>query len=135
VIAMKRESLDTNVILRLTLRDIPSQFETAKKLVTSKRVRFFVSDITLFEYVYILEGHYEFSRKQIAEMVEKLLAQKNIDCNRELAVAALAHFVAHHSLSYADCYLAASARYMNAAPLWTFDKSLAKKLPDVKSLN
>ena|GEM_PF-5901255 len=46
---------------------------------------------------------------------------------------ALSYYVAHRSLSYADCYLAASAKFMNASPLWTFDEELAKRVPESKT--
>jgi len=131
---MKRQSLDTNIILRYVLNDIPKQTIVATKLLRKPGTRFFVSDIAFFEFVYILDGYYSFSRKVIRDTVLNLLQQKNIDCNRELIASTLEQFVAHNSLSFADCYLAASASFMNAVPLWTFDKTLAKQLPATKLL-
>ncbi|MCL2492091.1 MAG: PIN domain-containing protein [Coriobacteriia bacterium] len=131
---MRRESLDTNVILRLMLRDIPDQFEAAKKLVHSPGKRFFVSDAALIELVYVLDRHYEFSRSQIVELLSGFMMLKEIDCNREVMQVTLRYFSAHKSLSFTDCYLVAIAKTMNAPPLWTFDKELSKKLPEAKLL-
>jgi len=134
MITLRRGSLDTNIILRLILQDNIQHYNLAKKLVFKQGVRFFVSDVVLFECVYAFETYYDFSRIQIEEVIKSFLMQKNIDCNRELTLDALTRYVKHTSLSYADCYLAASAAFMNAAPLWTFDKALAQKVPDAKLL-
>ena len=88
--------------------------------------------MVFFETAYTLEKYYGLARSQINEMIIALLRLKNIDCNRELINATCEHFVVHKSLSFADCYLAAQASFMNATPLWTFDQALAKKVPDAK---
>jgi len=131
---MKRESLDTNVLLRLMLDDIPAQTVAAEELLNTSFVRFFVSDIALFEFVYVLDHHYKLSRLTICEMVKGLVSIKKLDCNRELILNTLIRYNNHSSLSYADCYLAAAASYMNAPPLWTFDKTLAKQIDEVHLL-
>jgi predicted nucleic-acid-binding protein len=133
--AMKRESLDTNILLRLLLRDIPEQYELALKLVESRKVRYFVSDTAINELVFVLERFYQFSRKQIGQVVEGLLSISTVDCNYELVLSALELYLTNRALSFGDCYLAASAKTMNAAPLWTFDKALASKAESAKLLS
>ena len=131
---MRRESLDTNTLLRLVLQDVPEQSKLVQELLKSSRVRFFVSDVALTEFVYVLGSHYGFNRSQIKMTAESLLSLKAIDCNRELTYTALNLFVTHKSLSYEDCYLASSAKSMNAAPLWTFDRALAAKAESAQLL-
>ncbi|MCL2525761.1 MAG: PIN domain-containing protein [Coriobacteriia bacterium] len=133
-IAAKRESLDTNVLARLVLRDVPEHYEAAKKLICTKGRRFYVSDTAIQELVYALGAHYAFTRDQAAEVVSSLLTIESIDCNRALTTSALELYTGHDKLSYADCYLAASASDMNALPLWTFDKDLAQKVPSAQLL-
>ena len=124
---MKRKSLDTNAVARLMCRNVPQQYDLIKKMVISGKVRYFVSDITLFELAHVLSIHYEFSREQVRRTIEDLMSINTIDCNRELTMNTLRLYSEHDKLSYADCYLAASAEFMNAPPLWTFDKDLAKR--------
>lgn len=131
---MRRESLDTNALLRLLLNDIPEQTKSARKLIRAAPRRFYVSDVAIAEFAFVLMRHYKLSRGQIAEMIEGLLSIRELDCNRELAARTIELFREHRSLSFEDCYFAASADYMNAAPLWTFDKDLAKKSPLAKLL-
>ena len=131
---MKRESLDTNILLRLLLRDNPRQYELALNLLNTDKVRYFVSDTAVNELVFVLESYYQFNRAQVGDIVDGLLAIGTIDCNRELALCALDLYRSHKSLSFGDCYLAASAKSMNAAPLWTFDKALAAKAESAQLL-
>jgi len=129
---MKRESLDSNVILRLMLKDVPEQYDLALALVESDKSRFFVSDTAIGEFVFVLERFYKLTRDQIGEVLNGLFSIKSIDCNRELALTALEYYCEHRQLSYADCYMAASSEFMNAAPLWTFDRDLAAKAPPAR---
>jgi predicted nucleic-acid-binding protein len=131
---MKHESLDTNVLMRFVLQDVPQQYKQAKDLLSNKSRRYFVSDVMIFEFIYGLETHYQFSREQISDVVKGLLTREGINCNREVIRMTLSSYVEHKALSYADCYFAASARFMNATPLWTFDKDLAKKIPEAELL-
>ncbi|MCL2606773.1 MAG: PIN domain-containing protein [Coriobacteriia bacterium] len=125
---MRRESLDTNILLRLLIKSqLPDQHAAAKKLILSSRVKFFVSDTVIGEIVYVLTAHYNFSRERVRYAVDSLLDISSLDLNRDLVCATLELYCTHNALSYADCYLAASADYMNALPLWTFDKDLAKR--------
>jgi predicted nucleic-acid-binding protein len=132
---MKRESLDTNILLRLMLADVSAQYDAAKKLVQRKGKRYFVSDAAIVEFIFVLERHYGFSRQQGAEMTRGLLSIKKLDCNRELILEALGYYAKYKSLSFEDCYLTASAKTMNASPLWTFDKDLVKMVPDAVLLS
>ena len=131
---MKRQSLDTNVLLRLMLQDGEQQARAAKNLVFSGKARFFVSDTAIVEFVFVLERHYSFTREQTAYTVESMLTIKSIDCNSDRIYKTLRLFTENSSLSFEDCYLAASAEDMNADPLWTFDVKLAKKIPAAKLL-
>ena len=132
MIDMRYESLDTNIVLRALVKDVPNQTVLVDALLKKRLVRFFVSDVAVFESVYTLETYYRLQREQICALLTNFLLRHNIACNHELIQSALTHYRARKSLSYADCYLAASARFMNAPPLWTFDKALAKSIPDAQ---
>ena len=129
---MRHESIDTNVVLRALIKDLPEQSAKVDNLLKMHHVRYFISDIAVFESVYALEKYYHLQREHIVILLTSFLLQQNISCNHELINNALAHYRTHQSLSYADCYLAASATFMNATPLWTFDRDLVKKLPGAK---
>jgi predicted nucleic-acid-binding protein len=120
-------SLDANVLLRLTLKDLPEHFERAKRLVSAPGARFAMADTAAVEYVFALERHYGLSRGQIAQMVRGVIALPVIECRADLLEAAVGTYAAHPALSFEDCCLAESARLAGAVPLWTFDKKLARQ--------
>jgi predicted nucleic acid-binding protein len=124
---VKKGSLDTNALLRLTLKDLPEQHEKVKKLVTQPKARFVVNDSAVIEYVFVLERYYELRREQIVEMVKALGNMDNLEVNHTLLNKALALYVVRPKLSFEDCYLAESAVVAQAVPLWTFDEKLARQ--------
>jgi len=120
-------SLDTNMLLRLTLRDIPEQYETVKSLVTAPGARYYVADMAVVEMVHALMHHYGFSRAQVSEVVRAIISDSALETNAVLLESAVACFVAHVSLSFVDCYLAEQARECGNTPLLTFDKKLTSQ--------
>lgn len=118
-------SLDTNVLLRLLLGDIPEQHASAIRVLGQTTNQFAVADTVIIELVFALDRYYGFSRSQIAEAVDGVMGLKEINCNRALFEEALPLFISHTSLSFEDCCLAVYARLDDAVPLWTFDKKLA----------
>ena len=125
-------SLDTNVLLRLLLNDIPEQHSAAKKLLTQATNQFAIADTAVIELVFVLDRHYGFSRSQTAEALEGLMKLREINCNRALFDRALPMYIRHTGLSFEDCCLSIYAKLNGAEPLWTFDKKLAKQPPNTK---
>jgi predicted nucleic acid-binding protein len=112
--------IDTNVILRLLLNDIPKQTEAAKKLVSKNRCK--VLDISIFECVYVLKDYYKMPLEEVFENLQTVLMIPNISFD-ETCLLALSRHKSNPSISYADCYLVESAKQADAK-LYTFDKKL-----------
>lgn len=119
-------SLDANVVVRLLTEDIPSQYEQARKLITSG-AEFEVADTAMIEAIYALCEYYKIPRKLVEETVEALQTNKNLRINTPVFKQALALFAEQPALSIEDCYLTSLASHHRALPLWTFDKKLAKQ--------
>src|ERR1035441_4133272 len=125
-------SLDTNVVLRLLLNDIPEQHLAAKKLIEQATNQFDVADTVIIELVFALDRYYGFSRLQIAGAIDGLMKLKEINCNRAFFENALPLVINHGGLSFEDCCLATHAKLNDAEPLWTFDKKLANQSSSAK---
>jgi predicted nucleic-acid-binding protein len=120
-------SLDANVLLRLILRDVPSQSDTALELMQRKGV-FHVADTALIEVIFALERYYEIPRADIAHYIQAVISHPKLLLNRQLFSSALPAYTNHPTLSFEDCCLAIYAELNSALPLWTFDKKLATQL-------
>ncbi len=114
--------IDTNLILRLILGDIPEQVDSTEKLLQDNSV--IVLNISIFECVYILEGQYNMDRLHIVSSLRPVLLHPKIECDN-VCVIALDRYLSDSSLSFADCYLLESAKQQNGT-LYTFDKALIK---------
>ena len=131
---MTLESLDTNILLRLILDDVPEQGQKVQALISGKNRRFRIDDLALTELVFVLEKIYRLGRSEIAETLDIILSIPQFVIDRPLFRATVQLYLAHSSLSIADCYLAAAASEHGAVPLWTFDKKLAHQCSDAREL-
>ena len=116
-------SLDTNIILRFLLRDIPHQAAKAATELTSYRC--YVTDVVITETVFVLEKVYEAPRKEIAVAINSFLAFPNLLCNADLLAEMIDLYQQHRSLSIIDCYAAVEAG-ASGNQLITFDTKLLK---------
>lgn len=129
-----RESLDTNIILRLILNDIPKQCRKIQDLLMRQHIVYDVADLAIAEVVYVLKGDYGLSREQIVDGIHKLLSFPGVNYNQNLFEQVFPMYLEHPQLSFNDCCLAGYAALNEAEPLWTFDKVLAKESPTAKLL-
>jgi predicted nucleic-acid-binding protein len=125
------ECLDTNVLLRYILGDVPHQQERAIALLKSGG-RFRVLDPVWVETVYALERHYAFSRDAVRETVSSLAALDEIVGDAEALAKVCDTYISHPKLSFVDCLIAARTEQIGATPLYTFDAKLAKQHPAAK---
>jgi predicted nucleic-acid-binding protein len=68
--------LDTNVLVRYLVMDDPSQGKKASSLIQESAKRneeLFVNNVVLCELVWVLEAAYNFSKSEIADVLEKIL--------------------------------------------------------------
>jgi predicted nucleic-acid-binding protein len=120
-------SIDTNVLARFALKDIPDQFEAALALLDADTGCYQVADAVFIELAYVLEHHYQLGRAAMCEIVRSLLTIDSLAANTEVITASCLAFETHPGLSFTDCYLAEHARQAQAVPLYTFDKKLANQ--------
>lgn len=125
------KSLDANILLRWILGDIPLQQKEADKLLTRK-VSYHVADMAIQELVYVMEKAAHFPRELVAEGLQMIMSQANIDCNRILLAKVIPKYLKYSTVSFTDCCLAVYAELNDATPLYTFDKKMARDLPQVE---
>lgn len=129
----KSGSLDTNLLLRLVLGDVPEQSEAVEKLLKPGNI-FDVSDITIFEMVYVLEKVYKLPRDKVSQNIYTIINHSSINGNRKLFALTLPLYVQNPKLSIVDCALTKYAELNQATPLYTFDADLAKACSPIAQL-
>jgi predicted nucleic-acid-binding protein len=117
-------SVDTNVLVRLITRDDRRQTEAAERFVAGGA---WVPHIVLAETLWVLESVYDRTRKQLATLVEMLLAhQQLVIQDPETIAAALDLFRSRPRVDFSDCLILETSRKAGHLPLATFDRDLSK---------
>ena len=117
-------AVDTNVLLRLIVRDNPDQRESAQEFV-SKGV--WLSHLVLAEAAWVLGSVYGRGAKEIANSVEELLNHAQITVqDADVVERALVNFRKRPALGFSDCLIVEIARKNGHLPVGTFDRDLAK---------
>jgi len=117
-------AVDTNVLVRLVVRDDPEQVRAAEEF-TSKGA--WVSHLVLAETVWVLDAVYDRSVEQIATALDMLLNHKELTLqDSEVVSAALEHYRGRPAIEFSDCMILEIARKAGHLPVGTFDRNLAK---------
>src|ERR1700692_4075490 len=117
-------AVDTNVVVRLVVRDDPEQVRAAEQFISRGG---WVSHLVMAELSWVLDTVYERSAGQIALALDMVLNHKDLTVqDADAVIAALAHFVKRPALGFSDCLMLEVARKAGHLPLGTFDRTLAK---------
>jgi predicted nucleic-acid-binding protein len=119
-------ALDTNLLVRLFVRDQPSQVAIVEDLVrdlTPDRPGFLGREV-LVELVWVLERSYRFERVRVADLVAELLDLGNLVVETAEDVSEVVALYREGAADFADLMILAAARRAGAS-LFTFDRKLA----------
>ena len=117
-------ALDTNVLVRLLVRDDPRQVKLAEEFVSKGA---WVSHLVLVETLWVLDAVYKRSADQLGHAVEMMQNHVTLTVqDADVVASALAAFRARPSLGFSDCMVLEIARKSGHLPLGTFDRDLAK---------
>ena len=117
-------AVDTNVLVRLLVRDDPDQVEVAESFIAPGA---WISHLVLIEAVWVLATVYDRTTPQLVTSVEILLNHKQLAIqDMETVVSALELFRKRPTLGFSDCLVLEVARKAGHVPLGTFDRNLSK---------
>jgi predicted nucleic-acid-binding protein len=116
-------AVDTNVLVRLLVRDDPTQTRAAERFVSGGA---WVSHLVLAETCWVLASVYDVGRAKLAAAIELLLDHEHLSLEGpEVVARALEHFRARPKVGFSDCLVLAVAQRAGHTPLGTFDRALA----------
>lgn len=124
-------TLDTNLILRWLLDDVPLQTQAVDRLF-GKSAELVAPDVALIETIFVLERVMKIPRPATVEAINSLMSMANVNMDRALWASALEHYEQSPKLSIADIFLALQADRDGHSPLLTFDRKLAKQMPSAQ---
>ena len=117
-------AVDTNVLVRLLVRDDAKQAELADAFVAKGA---WVSHLVLAETVWVLDAVHARAPAQLMVAIGLLLAHESLVLqDADTVSAALAHFSNKPALGFSDCLVLEIAKKAGHTPLGTFDRALSK---------
>lgn len=122
----KIQSVDTNIVLRLILDDVPRQRRAAVRLLMNG-ADYYVDDYVLGEYEHVMARD-GYSREEIIFRIRTLLGNPCFLWNEDIFENVFEDYLEHPKLSFNDCYLAEKAKSLAREPLWTFDRKLVAQM-------
>jgi predicted nucleic-acid-binding protein len=115
-------AVDTNVVLRVLLRDDPVQAEIADVFVARGA---WISHLVLMESIWVVRKQSDHAAAVRA--VDMLLQHEHFVIQEPRLVAeALSEYRDHPTVSFSDCLILATARHAGHLPLATFDFALSR---------
>ena len=117
-------AVDTNLLVRLVVRDDADQVKTAEAFVSKGA---WVSHLVLAETLWVLDAVYHRSPAQIAAAIDRMLNHRELTLqDADVVALALNQFRSRPTLGFSDCLVLEIARKAGHLPLGTFDRNLAK---------
>jgi predicted nucleic-acid-binding protein len=117
-------AVDTNVLVRVLLRDDPKQVAVADQFISAGA---WVSHLVLMEAIWVLSTAAGLAPNDLARAIQMVLEHRDLTVeDSDTVTDALAEFRRHPALGFADCLILEVARKAGHLPLGTFDRQLAK---------
>ncbi|MCW5962838.1 MAG: PIN domain-containing protein [Bryobacterales bacterium] len=118
------QSIDTDVLVRLIVRDDAQQVAAAEQFIQDGA---WVPILALAETAWVLKAVYQIPPSRLYTAVVMLLDHERLTLQHADAVALAAElFHAHPGVGFTDCLMAALAIRSGHTPLATFDGKLAR---------
>ncbi len=117
-------AVDTNVLVRLMMRDGAGQVANAEAFIEKGA---WISVLVLTESTWVLGSVYALTWIDQTKVIEMLLNHRDVVLqDAESVAAALELFRSKPALGFSDCVILELARKAGHLPLGTFDRGLAK---------
>jgi predicted nucleic-acid-binding protein len=117
-------AVDTNVLVRLAVRDDSRQVAAAERFVAAGA---WVSQLVLLEFAWVLTSVYRLGRAEVATAIGILLNHAHLTVEgSDVVAAALQEHRRAAAVAFSDCLVLEVARKAGHLPLGTFDRDLAR---------
>lgn len=128
-------TLDTNILARYLLNDIPDHTERARSLLKSAargEASLFLPASVFVELSHLMTRRRSIPRPRVATALMQLLRLEGIHIQERDAIAdALEFWKSTGGLSFVDCYHLALTRSLGMSRIYTFDKKM-NRFPGVE---
>ena len=119
-------AVDTNIVIRMLVKDDLEQFQHSLKLFQEKDI--FICDTVILETEWVLRFAYKFSPPEIYQAFSKLFGLPNVYLKNANAIAQVLNW--HQAgLDFADAFHLAQSQH--CLEFYTFDRQFLSKAKDL----
>jgi predicted nucleic-acid-binding protein len=123
-------AIDTNVLVRLLVRDDEAQFAAAKRLIEQSEAAgapVLIVLCALLETEWVLRSRYKLAKPVIAGAFAQLLESEDVLIEHEASLEEALYVWAQHPVAdFADCLINARAAHLGRTRFVSFDVGAAK---------
>ncbi|MGO9008005.1 MAG: PIN domain-containing protein [Beijerinckiaceae bacterium] len=117
-------AVDTNLLVRLIVRDDSEQVRVAEAFISKGA---WIPHLVLAETIGVLDAVYDRTAEQIATAIGMLLNHADLTMHdADVVRSALEHYRRQPALGFSDCLVVEIARKAGHLPLGTFDRDLGR---------
>ena len=122
------EALDTNVVVRLIVRDDDEQCAQAERILRELTATggAWLCSIVVVEVAWVLRVAYRFDRATIAAALRRLASIGGIQLEDPATIQRALVAYEGGSADFSDYFIVESARFHGAVPVHTFDERLSR---------
>lgn len=121
--------IDTNIFIRFLTNDIPDKAAACEGIfreAADKNQSLFTTEMVIAEIIWVLESYYELPKKEVQEMVEKILITPFLLCpQKDLILNALTLY-GDKNIDYIDAYNASILREQGIKEVYSYDRHFDK---------
>lgn len=124
--------VDTNIILRWILDDVPDQAQAATQiwlLAADGVLEVFIPVLVVFETVFTLERTYHHSPERVTRVIREMASLPHVTVESWEQITAALERHTTTRLGFADCFIVAVAESRQPTTLLTFDQQLLRQSP------
>lgn len=119
-------AFDTNVLVRLLVKDDPKQFAAASRRLLEADGPCYLSDAVLCEAAWVLRSRYGASRSDLLIAMSQIVEDPKFLVDEPSGILQALAVFKEGKADFSDYLIAARARQRGAITIYTFDRKLAK---------
>lgn len=111
---MNKFLVDTNVLIRLIVKDDEIKFNTIVNLVEkveNNELTLIIPTVVIAECCWVLKSYYKLDKQEISEYLVDIIESENVEAEEDISIDAL-RLYANKNVDFADALLSVKAKKM-----------------------
>ena len=132
---MHRASVDTNVLLRLLIKDDDIKKKACERLLEKaklKEIHLYILPIVVMEIVWVLEKYYKLDRKTVRELAEAVMNTPELHIEMEDVFRKALRLYEEKNVKFADAVIGYWGLENDISIVYTYDERDFKNIKDIE---